>query len=67
MSESNLEEQLNQTGAIAADVLLRITALERLLVKRGLIEENELLASLSEAGNELFEQLKQVLSTKEQE
>lgn len=64
--ETNLEKQLNQISEIVADVLLRITALERILMKREIIEQNEYLSALNEANNELIEQFKAVIS-KEQE
>jgi hypothetical protein len=58
MEQENIDQYLNQQGAIVTDLAMRISAMERLLIKKNLVSEQEIVEMLKSISDELMIMIK---------
>jgi hypothetical protein len=60
-NENNRDEYLQKQGEIVMDLTIRLTSLERLLIKKNIVTDEELISSINEVQKELMELVSKTL------
>jgi hypothetical protein len=66
MKDPDVEQSFIQQGQLLIDFMMRITVLERLLVKNGLVTEEQLREMSKEVGLEMSVVVRQALGTQKE-